>query len=28
MFVDPDKQGKGIGRLIVNTLENDEFFLR
>ena len=28
IFVDPDKQGKGIGRLIVNTLENDEFFLR
>ncbi len=28
IFVDPDQQGKGIGRLIVNTLENDEFFLR
>ena len=28
IFVDPDKQGKGIGRLIMNTLENDEFFLR
>ena len=28
IFVDPDKQGKGIGRLIVNTLENDEYFLR
>ena len=28
IFVDPDKQGKGIGRLIMNTLESDEFFLR
>jgi N-acetylglutamate synthase-like GNAT family acetyltransferase len=28
IFVDPDKQGKGIGRLIMNTLENDEYFLR
>ena len=28
IFVDPDKQGKGIGRLIMNTLESDEYFLR
>ena len=28
IFVDPDYQKKGIGRLIVETLENDEFFLR
>ena len=28
IFVDPDHQGKGIGRLIIDTLENDEFFLR
>ena len=28
IFVDPDKQGKGIGKLIMNTLESDEFFLR
>ena len=28
IFVDPDKQGKGIGRHIMNTLESDEFFLR
>ena len=24
----PEYQGKGIGRLIVETLEKDEFFLR
>lgn len=24
----PDYQGKGIGRKIVETLENDEYFLR
>lgn len=28
VFVLPEYQGKGIGRLIVNTLENDEFFTR
>ncbi|MBO4746649.1 MAG: GNAT family N-acetyltransferase [Clostridiales bacterium] len=28
IFVDPDYQGKGIGRSIVETLETDEFFLR
>ena len=28
IFVDPDYQGKGIGKLIINALENDEFFLR
>ncbi|NLT10426.1 MAG: GNAT family N-acetyltransferase [Ruminococcus sp.] len=28
IFVDPDCQGKGIGRCIINTLEQDEFFLR
>ena len=28
VFVLPDYQGKGIGRLIIETLENDEFFLR
>lgn len=28
IFVDPDRQGKGVGRLIMNTLENDEYFLR
>lgn len=28
IFVDPDHQKCGIGRLIINTLENDEFFLR
>lgn len=28
IFVDPDRQGKGIGRLIMNTLENDKYFLR
>ena len=28
IFVHPDYQGKGIGRLIVETLEQDEFALR
>ena len=28
IFVLPEYQGKGIGRLIVEALENDEFFLR
>ena len=28
IFVHPDYQGKGIGRRIVETLEEDEFFLR
>lgn len=28
IFVDPDYQGKGIGRKIIETLENDEYFLR
>lgn len=28
IFVDPDHQGKGIGRLMIDTLEKDEFFLR
>ena len=28
IFVDPDFQGKGVGRFIMETLENDEFFLR
>lgn len=28
IFVDPDCQGKGIGRAIINTLEQDEFYLR
>ena len=28
IFVDPAYQKKGIGRLIIETLENDEFFLR
>ena len=28
IFVLPEYQGKGIGRLIIETLENDEFFLR
>ena len=28
IFVLPEYQGKGVGRLIMETLENDEFFLR
>lgn len=28
IFVDPDYQGQGVGRKIINTLESDEFFLR
>ncbi|MBP3747700.1 MAG: GNAT family N-acetyltransferase [Ruminococcus sp.] len=28
IFVDADRHGEGIGRLIMNTLEQDEFFLR
>jgi len=28
IFVDPDYQGKGIGRKIIETLENDEYFKR
>lgn len=28
IFVDPDQQGKGIGRKIIETLEQDEFALR
>lgn len=28
IFVRPDYQGRGIGRLIIQTLEQDEFFLR
>lgn len=28
IFVLPEYQGKGIGKLIINTLEQDEFFLR
>lgn len=28
IFVDPYCQGKGIGRAIINTLEQDEFYLR
>ena len=28
IFVDPECQGKGIGRLIIDTLEQDEYFLR
>lgn len=28
IFVHPDHQGKGIGRKIIETLENDEYFLR
>ena len=27
-FVHPEYQGKGIGRMIMETLESDEFFLR
>lgn len=28
IFVDPDRQGQGVGRRIVEALENDEYFLR
>ncbi|MBR0146317.1 MAG: GNAT family N-acetyltransferase [Eubacterium sp.] len=28
IFVDPDHQRKGIGRMIMDTLEQDEYFLR
>ena len=28
IFVDPDCQGKGYGRKIIETLEQDEYFLR
>ena len=28
IFVNPECQGKGVGRLIVETLEKDEYFLR
>ena len=28
IFVSPEYQGKGIGQAIINTLENDEYFLR
>jgi len=28
IFVDPDHQRKGIGRMIMDTLEKDEYFLR
>ena len=28
IFVDPERQGRGIGRLIMETLESDEYFLR
>ena len=28
IFVLPEYQGKGVGRMIMETLENDEFFLR
>ena len=28
IFVQPEYQGKGVGRLIINTLEQDEYFLR
>ena len=28
IFVDPDRQGRGVGRRVVEALEADEFFLR
>ncbi len=28
IFVLPDYQGKGVGKRIIETLENDEYFLR
>ncbi|CAM3111633.1 GNAT family N-acetyltransferase [Leuconostoc rapi] len=28
IFVDPDYQGQGLGRVIINTLEMDDYFLR
>lgn len=28
IFVDPDYQGQGLGRMIINTLEMDEYFFR
>ena len=28
IFVDPEWQGKGVGKKIIETLENDEYFLR
>ena len=28
IFVDPEYQGKGYGRKIIQTLENDEYFIR
>ena len=28
IFVSPEYHGKGVGKLIIDTLENDEFFLR
>lgn len=28
IFVSPEYQGKGVGRKIIETLENDEYFLR
>ena len=28
IFVLPEYQGKGVGRKIIETLENDEYFLR
>lgn len=28
VFVHPDYQGKGVGRMLIETLEKDEYFLR
>lgn len=28
IFVDPEYQGNGLGKMIINTLEMDEYFLR